>query len=283
MATITGSAKTDATNSSIWRHVVFDRCGLSTKASPREWNAARSTNAHSALTAPMKIHVFFLLLCLTVMATFGEARAAAPDFVVYLPLDEDTGDKVVDASGNGHDGTIVGSTKRISGKYGRAVELTAAGAEIQVPDDKALDGMKALTIEFWVRQDTHQATGIIQKGANWPDISYLMQPWSDQQIYFGVKDTSSRAITKPGDYPLKEWYHLAGTYDGSTLKIYINGEEKASAPAPVKEVPDTIEPLQVGNRLIGNIDEFVLYSRALSAAEIQKDMNGVSLSVNKIR
>ena len=229
----------------------------------------------------MKIYIFFLLLCLAVMAVFGEARAADPDLVMYLSLNENTGDEVADASGNGHDGTIVGSTKWIGGKYGRAVELAAAGAEIQVPDDKALDGMKALTIEVWVRQDTHQATGIIQKGTNWPDISYLMQPWSDKQIYFGVKDTSSRAITKPGDYPLKEWYHLTGTYDGSTLKIYINGEEKASAPAPVKEVPDTTEPLQVGNRLIGAIDEFVMYSRALSAAEIQKDMNGVSLPVSK--
>lgn len=229
----------------------------------------------------MKIHFYSLLFCLILTVALIDAYAVNPDLVMYLPLDEGKGEDVADASDNGHDGTIVGNFKWLDGKYGKAVEFVAADAEVQVSDDKALDGMKALTIEFWVRQDTHQATGIIQKGANWPNISYLLQPWSDQQIYFGVKDTSSRAITKPGDYPLKEWYHLAGTYDGSTLKIYINGKEKASAPAPAEVVPDTIEPLQIGNRLLGAIDEFVLYTRALSADEIQEDMNGKLLSVTK--
>ena len=228
-----------------------------------------------------KINIFFFLLCFTAVIAFGEGHAADKDLVVYLPLNEGKGDKVVDASGNGHDGEIVGDAKWIDGKYGGAVELAATGAEIQIPDDPALDGLKAMTVEVWVRQDSHQATGIIQKGTNWPNISYLLQPWSDQQIYFGVEDASSRAITKPGDYPLNKWYHLAATYDGSTLKIYINGEEKASAPAPVKEAPDTTEPLQVGNRLLGGIDDFVMYSRALNANEIQKDMNGIKSPVEK--
>jgi hypothetical protein len=230
----------------------------------------------------MKTHVCFFWLCFIAFTAFGGAYAVEPDLVVYLPLNEGNGVKVTDASGNGHDGEIVGSSKWIDGKYGRAVELVTAGAEIQIPDDKVLDAeLKAMTVEVWVKQETHQATGIIQKGVNWPNMSYLLQPWSDQKIYFGIKDGASRAITNPGDYPLKEWYHLAGTYDGSTLKIYINGKEKASAPYVIKTVPDTPEPLQVGNRLIGAIDEFVMYSRTLTASEIQKDMNGVMLSVEK--
>jgi len=232
----------------------------------------------------MKVQLCFFLLCSMVFAFLGEAYAADPDLVVYLPMDEGQGEEVTDGSGNGHNGTIVGSAEWTDGKYGRAVELTAAGAEIQIPDDEALDGLEAMTIEVWVRQDSHQATGIIQKGDNWPNMSYLLQPWSDQSIYFGVKDTSSRAITKPGDYPLGEWYHLAGTYDGETLTIYINGEEKASAPAPVDTVPDTTQALQVGNRLIGAIDEFVMYSRALTADEVRKDMSGVVMPVEiKVR
>jgi len=227
-----------------------------------------------------KIHISLFLLCLIAVIAFGEAHAADKNLVVYLSLNEGKGDKVTDASDNGHDGTIEGSVKWIDGKFGGALEFTAA-AEIKIPDSKMLDGMGALTFEMWVKQDSHQATGIIQKGAGWPNMSYLLQPWSDQKIYFGVKDTSSRAITTPGDYPLNKWYHLAGTYDGSTLKIYINGEEKASAAAPVKAVPDTAEPLQVGNRLLGGIDDFVMYSQALTASEIQKDMDGVKLPVEK--
>ncbi len=226
----------------------------------------------------MKIQLCLLLFC---FAVFASTYAADPDLVVYLSMDEDQGDLVADVSGNGHDGEIVGDAQWIDGKYGRAIELVTAEAEIQIPDDPALDQLQAMTVEIWIRQDTHQATGIIQKGGNWPDISYLLQPWSDQQIYFGIQDTASRAITKPGDYPLEEWYHLAGTYDGETLAVYINGEEKASAPAPVDQMPDTTQPLQVGNRLMGAIDEFAMYSRALTEAEIERDVSGILMPVER--
>lgn len=79
----------------------------------------------------MKSYIFSFLLCFTMIVAFGEAHAADPDLVVYLPLNEGKGDKVIDASENGHDGEIVGNSKWGDGKYGRAVELAAAGAEIQ--------------------------------------------------------------------------------------------------------------------------------------------------------
>lgn len=227
----------------------------------------------------MRTYIYFSLFCLTVFAF--TTYAADPALLIYLPMDESKGDMVIDASGNGHDGKIAGNAKLVEGKYGSGMELTAAGDEIQITDDGKLDGMKAMTVEIWVKQDSHQATGIIQKGANWPDMSYLLQPWSDQQIYFGVKDTTSRAITKPGDYPLSKWYHLAGTYDGKILKIYIDGVEKASANAPVDTIPDTDNPLQVGNRLIGVIDDFVMYTRVLTEDEIRKDMSGVLMPVER--
>lgn len=230
----------------------------------------------------MKINICLLLLSLglTLMAAV-ELANAVPDLVVYLMLDEGKGDQVVDASKNGNDGKAAGNFKWVKGKFGQALEL-AAGAEVQVEDNKTLDGMKALTIAVWVLQDSLQNTGVIQKGANWPDMSYLIQPWSDGMIYFGVKDTSTRAITKAGALPLKEWYHLAGTFDGKskTLKVYINGEEKASAPAPVDTVPDTVAPLKVGNRLTGSIDDFVLYNRALNADEVKELTKGNILPVD---
>lgn len=229
----------------------------------------------------MKVRVCLFIFCFVVLAFLGKTYAGIdPDMLVYLPMNEGSGDEAADASENGRNGTILEDAEWIEGKYGGGLELTTV-AEIQIPDDEELDGMQALTLELWVRQESHEGTGLIQKGGNWPNISYLIQPWSDQQIYFGVKVTDSRAITKPGDYPLGEWYHLAGTFDGETLTLYINGEEKASAPAPVDTIPDTVEPLQVGNRFTGAIDEFVMYSRVLTQEEIKADMDGVELSVDR--
>ena len=109
-----------------------------------------------------------------------------------------------------------------------------------------------------------------RKARKWgQDLSFLIQPWSDGKIYFGVHVTASRAITNAGAHPLGKWYHLTGTFDGDMLKIFIDGNMEAEAKAPVKEVPDTKVPIQVGNRLAGKIDEFVMYSRALSENEIR--------------
>lgn len=216
-------------------------------------------------------------LTLTAVSTVIYA-GVNPDLIMYLPFDEGRGNAVKDLSENGFEGEIVGEFKWVEGKRGSGLELTR-DAEVQVPDHELLDEMKALTLEIWVKQEIHQATGLVQKGTNWPDMSYLLQPWSDQKIYFGIQNTSSRAIAPPGSYPLGKWYHLAATFDGETLKLYLNGEEISKAKAPVNQVPDTTTPLQVGNRFAGVIDEFVMYSRALSPDEIRRDMEGVLLAL----
>jgi len=222
---------------------------------------------------------FIAILCFLMVPLQFAYSGVDPNLVVYLPMEEGNGDIVMDASPNGFEAQLNQKDfKWVDGKYGSGIELLN-GTEIQLPDADGLDGMKALTLEIWLYQDTHQGTGAIQKGADWPDMSYLMQPWSDQQIYFGIKDTSSRAIAPAGSYPLSKWYHVAATFDGKTLKLFIDGKEEASAEAPVNEVPDTEEPVQVGNRFTGMIDEFVLYDRAVAADEIKSDMKGVDLAV----
>jgi len=208
-------------------------------------------------------------------------RAVPGDMVFYYTLDDGQGGTIKDSSGNGRDGRVQGAVKAVDGKFGKAAEVGAAD-EIQIDDDGSLDGMKAFTAEMWVYMETQQATGLIQKGTDWgANMSYLIQPWSDGKIYFGIKETASRAITNPGDFPLKKWFHLAATYDGSLLKLYIDGKKMAEAPPPagVKEVPDTKDALKLGGRFAGQMDEAVFYKRALSDAEIQLDMQGRVLAV----
>lgn len=222
--------------------------------------------------------VFCAFLSLVLTATL--AMAADPTVIVYLPMNDGSGDTVKDLSPNKLDGKIVGKDfKWVDAKNGKGLEFVS-GTEIQVVDNKLLDAMKALTIELWVKQDTHQSTGLIQKGATWPGLSYLLQPWSDQQIYFGVNDTSSRAIAPAGSYTLKTWYHLAAVFTGSDLLVYINGVEKNKAKAPVNQVPDTKDPLEIGRAITGAVDDFIMYSRALTLAEINKDMGGVTTAIN---
>jgi hypothetical protein len=212
--------------------------------------------------------------------TFIAQAEKLDDLLVHLSMNEGKGKAVKDGSDNGFDAEIVnGGGKWIAGQFDKGLELTAA-EEVQIEDRPEIDGGKEFTIAMWVFQESQQNTGLIQKGTNWPDISYLLQPWSDGQIYFGVNVTASRAITKPGAFSLSKWYHLVGTFDGDMLKVFIDGTLKAEAKAPVKEAPDTGTPLQLANRFAGKVDEFVMYSRALPKEEIRAVFENDFLAVD---
>jgi hypothetical protein len=72
------------------------------------------------------------------------------------------------------------------------------------------------------------------------------------------------------------WYHLSATYDGTTLRLFINGEEKAS---DVRNIWSPGGPLYMGRYFGGNhfyggiIDDVRIYNRALSAEEIRDTMH----------
>src|SRR5439155_11542233 len=74
------------------------------------------------------------------------------------------------------------------------------------------------------------------------------------------------------------WAHLAATYDGATMRLYVNGVQVASR-AQTGAIATSTNPLQIGGDSLygqyfaGRIDEVRIYNRALSAAEIQSDMS----------
>ncbi len=216
---------------------------------------------------------------LSAMLAASQALAVGQDMLVYLPMDSLSGDIVADASGSGRDGVLTGAADVVPGKMGSALAVTATD-EIHIEGDGSLDAFDEMTVEIWVWMEGQQATGLVQKGTDWgPTMSYLVQPWNDGKIYFGIQETASRAITQPDDFPLGEWFHIAAVFDGSDLRLYIDGELLAEAPSPVGVVPDTDVAIQLGNRFAGSMDDFVLYDRALTVEEIQTDMSGAVLAV----
>ena len=78
-----------------------------------------------------------------------------------------------------------------------------------------------------------------------------------------------------------QWYHVAATYDGVTMRLYINGVLEGSAPSIV--LPNnTVNPLQFGGNTTqgywfpGALDDVRLYGNPLSAPAITDVMNGLS-------
>jgi hypothetical protein len=83
--------------------------------------------------------------------------------------------------------------------------------------------------------------------------------------------------TGPSVLPLNAWTHLAATYDGTTLRLYVNGA-LATSTSVGGAIPVSTGVLRIGGNSIwsewfkGLIDEVRVYNRALSQSEIQADM-----------
>jgi hypothetical protein len=96
-----------------------------------------------------------------------------------------------------------------------------------------------------------------------------------------LPDGSEAELSGPAQAPLFTWVHVALTHDGTTLRLYQDGKEVASAPYARPQMPDTT-PICIGcnqngpgdsandETLAGRLDEVMLYSRALSAAEVAR-------------
>jgi hypothetical protein len=78
--------------------------------------------------------------------------------------------------------------------------------------------------------------------------------------------------------PLNVWTHLAATYDGTTLRLYVNAIQVGSRALPGSMAVSS-GVLRIGGNSVwgeyfsGLIDEVRIYNRALTPAQIQSDMN----------
>jgi Concanavalin A-like lectin/glucanases superfamily len=119
------------------------------------------------------------------------------------------------------------------------------------------------------------------------DRGLLVHPPSAFAYALYASDTSrSRAEVFSGDFftafgpklETNSWTHLATAYSGGSVRLYVNGTLAATTPVP-GPLPNSSGPLRIGGNSMwgeyfsGLIDEVRVYDRALSAAEIQTDMD----------
>jgi Concanavalin A-like lectin/glucanases superfamily len=114
---------------------------------------------------------------------------------------------------------------------------------------------------------------VIYKG---PDIYYLESHTSNGPPATG--GTFASPLFGIAALPLNAWSYLAATYDGTTLRLYVNGVQVASR-AQTGPIATSAGALTIGGDALygqhfsGRIDEFRIYATALTASEIQSDMN----------
>jgi Concanavalin A-like lectin/glucanases superfamily/Domain of unknown function (DUF1929)/Bacterial Ig domain/Glyoxal oxidase N-terminus len=221
------------------------------------------------------------LVLLTTLSSAGPAwsNVAAGDLVAAYAFNEGSGTGVADASGNGNAGVVQGATWSSAGKFGGALSFNGSSSRVRVPDSPPLDLTSALTVEAWVYPAAAQSgwRAVVQKEID----SYFLHASSSagglRPAGGATFGTQVPTLFSASALPVGTWSHLALTYDGAQLRLYLNGNQVASAARTGPITPSTT-PLWMGGNspygeyFNGRIDEVRIYKTALTPSEIQTDM-----------
>jgi len=241
-----------------------------------------------------KKSIYLTCFVLTLGLAAGAANADITSGLVgYYPLDEGAGDTAYDMSGTGHDGTLHNNVTWISpGFKGSGINLDgSANSRIELGTWNPAERTGQISLALWIRWAGGGGTyqGLIGKRDTWPGetmFQFQVRPENDGTFRL---ETGTNAIVSPNgtlDPFVQTWAHVAATFDGTTCRLYLNGEEIMSGGFAFNTAGEAANMgigcvtgggsgySGSGEVFLGDIDEVRIYNRALSEAEILATMEG---------
>ena len=196
---------------------------------------------------------------------------------------EEASGPALDAAGSPNDATLLGGATRGAGVVGtQALSLPGlTGDYARAADADCLDITGNITLAGWVQIGRTTTTDLIKKAENTVSDGYELSlsaagAAADQKVFLRLNQRSSGDVYRVNSshmYPADlTWIHVAGTYDGAALRIYINGILDGTTPG-VTTIAANPLPLGIGAQpdatgtrsLKGQMDDVRIYNRALTA------------------
>ncbi len=181
------------------------------------------------------------------------------------------------ATANGSELNGVGC---VEGQIGRAVSFDGVDDMVQIPDRANLHFTNAMTMSAWVKRTS--ATGFIAGKWASPN-SYQLTLNAGKPVFSltfaGGASGTLVSVTGPTALSTTAYSHVAGVYDGATMRLYVNGTQVASV-ARTGTLLSSSAPIRVGkvpsgSAFQGSVDELRLYGVALSATQVGRLASGL--------
>lgn len=147
----------------------------------------------------------------------------------------------------------------------------------------SIGGTSGITVEAWVKYDSYVGNNgaqsysvVTHKGTPW---TWLMEnPTNKGRIRFTIGGADVNC-SDPDTHPLNEWMQWVGTYNGSSMKFYRNGQLKNTVAATgtlgSNSTAATIGQYANQYRLNGQVPIIKIYNRALTDSEVQQNFNAL--------
>lgn len=235
---------------------------------------------------------FVYVLGLTVAMAFapGSVLADVRDgLIAEYRFDEAAGRIAVDSSGHQRHGRLEGHPQWVPGRYGTALQFDGVSDYVYVGHQDAFE-LAHYTLMAWIktngRTSDPERQEILEKaGAYWLNIRNDSHRLRAGGFFGGCRGTPYWTyLDTATSVPLQTWTHVAATYDGSALRIYLNGTVSASRPEVRPACTTNHRLLILGAKKLddqtpaeaffsGTLDEVRIYSKAQSQAAIQDVMH----------
>ena len=214
-----------------------------------------------------------VLLALLV-ASAARVAAGGSGLVGYWKLDEGSGTSAVDSSVNTNDGTLndmeagdwdasVKAPLTFTNDYALNFDSTvdSIAEYVSVPRNATLEPTAAITLAFWYRRNGAQPSWArpVWYGqstvAPWGPYGFIAVGSADDNLqwHLSISGGGTPSAVQTGPILLDlTWYHIAGTYDGSVMRVYVDGVETTtySISGPIDDY-DVTNGLGIGAKFMG--------------------------------
>ncbi len=198
--------------------------------------------------------------------------------VAFWHFNEVSGASLKDSSGNNNNGNLFNGPNWVLANKANGLSFDGVDDYVDVANSPSLNIPGSLSVTAWVNFMS-QANGFVITKGIYPDYNYKIEGYSGKfQAIVGI-DGAQRIAIDTSSFEVGRWYHVALTYDGTAVRLYVDGMLKTTTPYSGVPAQNTY-PVTIGRYyggpgyyINGVIDEIKIYSRALTPEEVPIDYN----------
>ena len=214
-------------------------------------------------------------------------QPVTPDdaLIAHWTMDALSGSTLADSSGNGHTATVANGASVSDGKISNALSLDGNNDYASAGNFDVIGS--GLTIATWIKPDSfgNDDARILSKatGTAEDDHTWMVSTINGGKLRFRLKTNNSTSTSFGSTVlPLNTWTHVAATYDGSRMRLFVNGVEETGSvaksgsvtQAPTVNIRIGDNPSE-GKNFDGQIDDMRIYNYGLTTSQINDVKNAV--------
>lgn len=148
---------------------------------------------------------------------------SAPDPSLYFNFNEGSGNYAFDVSGNGNTGTIYGASRIEYGACGKALSFNGINNYVEIPFSSRNHPQKEITVSLWFFSDSFEPQVLL---SSYEEGGYRIGFDDGNDLWWTVNLEGIGEVSIPVQHEsisTRQWHQVTGTYDGQTLKVYLDG------------------------------------------------------------